>query len=137
MSRITYNGKEYEILDEETKQQVFYTYSKAKCVSTGEIVLIQTLDKYLLKNELSKFPINDLDKTYKHYLKSYEKDIKYSRKYASPNLVKCVDFINEESDIIIIKEYCDISLKDYLAKEAKNGLKPREIRKIFNQLNII
>ena len=63
MSKVTYNGKEYEILEENFKQNVFYTYSKAKNVDTGEIVLIQTIDKYLLKNELSKLELKDLETT--------------------------------------------------------------------------
>ena len=134
MSIITYSNKQYKIIQDITQNDSYFNYSYCQDIETQEYVIIEKIDKEKLRMQLSKLPINELNKTYETYLSYYKKDINLLKESLCENLLKGIDFIEQEDQIIIIKEYADMSLKQYI-KEKGHGIPIKEIRFIFNQLN--
>ena len=130
-----YESKTTDIFNENKINNSFYNYSQCQIAETKEYTIIEKIDKQKLKDELSKLQLVKLNKTFQHYIKAYKKDFQFLKKMKSDNVLKCLDFINKDEEIIIIKEYADINLLNYMVKEEKRGLSSKEIRYIFNQLN--
>ena len=135
MSIITYGTESYNIINETKNNDLYFLYSHCQNTKTKEHVVIEKINKNKLRDELSKLPINDLNQTFEEYIDAYNKDIQLLKETSSPNFLKGIDFINREDEFIIIKEFADINLKDYIKKIKKKGISPKEIRFIFNQLN--
>lgn len=135
MSFVTYGNATYDIIDENKNDDLYFIYSHCQDTKTKEYVVIERINKEKLRNELSKLPLNDLQKTFEEYVLSYKKDIESLKNIPDPNLLKGIDFIDRDNEFIIIKEYADINLRDYVKQEKKRGLSSKEIRYIFNQLN--
>ena len=135
MSIVTYGNITYDIIEEIKNNNLYFIYSCCQNSETKEYVVIEKINKEKFRDELSKLPINDINKTFEEYVKAYEKDINLLKETSSPNILKGIDFIDRDNEFIIIKEYADINLKDYIKKEKKKGISPKEIRYIFNQLN--
>ena len=132
---MNYESKNSDIFNENKTNNLYYNYSQCQMADTKEYSIIEKIDKQKLREELSKLPLINLNKTFQHYINAYKKDFQFLKKFKSENILKCLDFINREEEIIIIKEYADISLLNYLKREEKRGLSSKEIRYIFNQLN--
>ena len=132
------NGKEsnFEFNENENMENLYYNICKSKMADTKENVIITKIDKEKLKSELINLNVVDIEKVFKQYLNAYKKDFKYLNKFMSNNILKCIDFIDREKDIIIIKEYSDTNLYKYIKKKGK-GLEIDEIKYIFNQVNTI
>ena len=132
------NGKEsnFEFYDTESIENLYYNISRCKMADTKENVIINKIDKDKLKNELMNINIGDIEKILKQYLNAYKKDFKYLKKFKSNHILKCIDFINREKDIIIIKEDADTNLYKYI-KSKNEGLEIDEIKYIFSQINNI
>ena len=135
MSLVKYANKTYIIIHDIIDNDSYFNYSHCQNTETKEDVVVEKINKNKLRNELIKLPITDINKTYEDYLYAYEKDIQLLKDVECKNLLKGVDYINEEEQIIVIKEYADMNLKDYIQKKKGHGILPKEIRYIFNQLN--
>ena len=135
MSIANYAGKSYNRIKDIRDEKSYFNYSLCQNVKTKEYVVVEIIDKDKLRNELSKLVILDLNKTYQDYLNAYKKEITLLKECVCQNLLQGVDFIDEEGQIIVIKEYADMNLKEYIQKEKGHGITPKEIRFIFNQLN--
>ena len=132
------NGKEsnFEFNEDENIEKLYYKVCKSKMADTKENVIITKIDKEKLKSELINLNVVDIEKVFKQYLNAYKKDFKYLNKFMNNNILKCIDFISREKDIIIIKEDADTNLFKYIKKKDK-GLEIDEIKYIFNQVNTI
>ena len=132
------NGKEsnFEFNEKENIENLYYNICRSKMADTKENVIITKIDKDKLKSELINLNVVDIDKVFKQYLNAYKKDFKYLNKYINNNILKCIDFINREKDIIIIKEDADTNLYKYI-KSKGTGLEIEEIQYIFHQVNAI
>ena len=126
------NGKNSDISEE----NIFHNINRFKIADTKENVIINKIDKIKLKNDLINLNIEDIDNVLKKYLNAYKKDFKIMKNFKSVNILECVDFIDREKEIIIIKENADTSLYDYI-KSKNKGLELEEIKFIFNQINNI
>ena len=135
ISQFNYDSKNIEIIDENKTNNEFSNISQCQIAGTTEYAIIERIDKKKLKDELSKLPLPNLNKTFQHYINAYKKDIQFLKKYKHENILKVTDFINREKEIIIIKEYADMNLLNYVKKEKKRSLMSKEIRFIFNQIN--
>ena len=132
---IKYNFDENDVFDENNTNNLYSNYSQCQIIDTKEYAMIEKIDKKKLKEEIGKIPQINLNKIFQYYINAYKKDIQFLKKYKSENIIKCLDFINREKEIIIIKEYADINLLNYIKKEKKKGLTSKEIRYIFNKIN--
>ena len=136
MSIVNYANKNYNIINDIQRNDTYFNYSICQNIETEEYVVVEKIDKEKLRNELSKLIlIEDLNRVYKEYLYAYKKDIQLLKESVCQNLLQGIDFIDEEGQIIVIKEYADMNLNDYITKEKGHGITPKEIRYIFNQLN--
>ena len=135
MSIVEYANKTYTVLHDFQDESSYFNYSHCQNNETKEYVVVEKINKEKLRNELVKLPILDLGKTYEDYLDVYKKDIRLLKEVDCKNLLKGIDFIDEADQIIVVKEYADMNLKDYIKKEKGHGIMPKEIRYIFNQLN--
>jgi serine/threonine protein kinase len=135
MSIVKYNNRSYNIINDIQDKDSYFNYSLCQNIDSKEYVIVEKIDKEKLRNELGKLVIVDLNKTYEEYLNAYKKDIILLKECVCQNLLQGIDFIDEDEQIIVIKEYADMSLKDYIQKEKGHGITPKEIRFIFNQLN--
>ena len=135
MSIVKYADKSYNIINDILNNDSYFNYSLCQNVDNKEYVVIEKIYKEKLRNELSKLPINDVGQTFEEYLNAYKKDIQLLKESVCQNLLQGIDFIDEEDQIIIVKEYADMNLRDYIKKEKGHGISPKEIRFIFNQLN--
>ena len=135
MSFVTYGNVTYDIIDQNKNDDLYFIYSCCQDQKTKEYVVIQNINKEKFRNELSKLPINDLKTAFDDYVQAYQMDLQALKETTSPNLLKGIDFIDRDEEFIIIKEYADMDLTDYIKKEKKKGISPKEIRYIFNQLN--
>ena len=75
MSFVTYGNATYDIIDENKNDDLYFIYSHCQDTKTKEYVVIERINKEKLRNELSKLPLNDLQKTFEEYVLSYKKDI--------------------------------------------------------------
>ena len=135
MSIVKYADQTYMIIQDFQDENSYFNYSYCQNVETKEYVVVEKINKEKLRNELSKLVIVDLNKTYEDYLAAYKQDIQLLKESVCQNLLQGIDFIEEDDQIIVIKEYADMNLKDYIKKEKGHGITPKEIRFIFNQLN--
>jgi hypothetical protein len=135
MSIVQYANKSYSVIQDFKDDDSYFNYSHCQNNKTKEYVVVEKINKEKLKKELIKLPILDLNKTYEDYLYAYKKDIQLLKGCDCKNLLKGIDFIDEVDQIIIVKEYADMNLKDYIKKQKGHGILPKEIRYIFNQLN--
>ena len=135
MSIVKYANKSYTVIQDILNTDSYFNYSLCQNIDTKEYVLVEKVNKEKLRNELSKLVIVDLNKTYEEYLNAYKSDIKLLKECVCQNLLQGIDFVDEDQQIIIVKEYADMSLKHYIQKEKQHGIQPKEIRFIFNQLN--
>ena len=135
MSIVKYADKSYNIIHEIQNNDSYFSYSHCQNVDNKEYVVVEKINKEKLRNELSTLVFDDLRNTYENYLYAYKNEIQLLKSCVCQNLLQGIDFIDEDDQIIVIKEYADMSLKDYIQKEKKHGITPKEIRFIFNQLN--
>ena len=138
MSIVTYGNITYDIIEEIKNNNLYFIYSCCQNSETKEYVVIEKINKEKFRDELSKLPINDINKTFEEYVKAYEKDINLLKETSSPNILKGIDFIDRDNEFIIIKEYADINLKDYIKKEKKKGISPKvniPEEKVIRKLN--
>ena len=135
MSIVTYENATYELIDENKNDDLYFIYSHCQDIKAKEYVVIERINKEKLRNELSKLPLNDLQKTFEEYILSFKKDIELLKNTPNENLLKGIDFINKDDELIIIKPYADTNLRHYVKKEKKRDLSSKEISYIFNQLN--
>ena len=135
MSIVKYANKTYTVIQDFKDDASYFNYSSCQNIETKEYVVVEKINKEKLRNELVKLPILDFNKTYDEYLYVYKKDIQLLKECHCNNLLKGIDYIDEEDQIIVIKEYADMSLKHYIEQEKGHGILPKEIRYIFNQLN--
>ena len=135
MSIVKYADKSYNIINDILNNDSYFNYSLCQNVDNKEYVVIEKIYKEKLRNELSKLPINDVGQTFEEYLNAYKKDIQLLKESVCQNLLQGIDFIDEEDQIIIVKEYADMNLLNYIKKEKGHGINPKEIKFIFNQLN--
>ena len=135
MSIVNYANKTYLVINDIHDNDSYFNYSHCQNTETKEYVVVEKINKEKLKKELTKLPLNELNKTYEEYLYAYKKDLELLKESVCKNLLEGIDFIDEDDQIIVIKEYADMNLRDYIQKEKGHGITPKEIRFIFNQLN--
>ena len=135
MSIVNYSNKKYNIIQDIQNNDLYFNYSYCQNIETNEYVVIEKINKEKFRNELNKLPINNIGQIYEEYLNSYKKDIELLKESECNNLLKGIDFIDEDDQIIVIKEYADMTLQEYIKKVKGHGISPKEIRFIFNQLN--
>ena len=134
MSTFTYKDETYKVI-ETTKSDSYFSYFKCQNILTNEFVIIEKINKPKLRAELDKLPINDLDKLNHDYIGAYKREIELLQETDNPNILRGIDFEEEENQIILIKEFANMNLKHYIQNIKKKGLTSAEIRYIFNQLN--
>lgn len=66
MSFVTYGNATYDIIDENKNDDLYFIYSHCQDTKTKEYVVIERINKEKLRNELSKLPLNDLQKLLKN-----------------------------------------------------------------------
>lgn len=125
MSFVKYGNVTYDIIDQTKNDDLYFIYSCCQDQKTKEYVVIQNINKEKFRNELSKLPINDLKTTFDEYVHAYQMDLQALKETTSPNLLKGIDFIDRDEEFIIIKEYADMDLTDYIKKEKEKGYKPK------------
>ena len=135
MSIVNYANKTYIVINDIHDNDSYFNYSQCQNTETKEYVVVEKINKEKLKKELTKLPLNELNKTFEEYIYAYKKDLELLKESVCKNLLEGIDFIDEDDQIIVIKEYADINLRDYIKKEKGHGITPKEIRFIFNQLN--
>ena len=123
MSLFKYENKKLEIVDEYKTNNLYCSYSECQIADTKEYAIIKKIDKKKLKEKLSKLILINLNKTFQHYINAYKRDFQCLQKYKSNNILKCIDFINKEEELIIIKEFADINLLNYIKKEKKKRIR--------------
>jgi len=134
MSTLTYKGETYKVL-ETTKSDSYFSYFKCQNVLSNNLVIIEKVNKPKLRAELDKLPLNDLDQINQDYIGAYKKEIELLKETDNPHILRGIDFEEEENQIILIKEFANMNLKNYIKNIKKKGLTSAEIRYIFNQLN--
>jgi serine/threonine protein kinase len=135
MSIVQYANKTYNIIHDILDDESYFNYSYCQNIETKEYVVVEKIHKERLKNALNKLPIIDVNKTYEDYLNAYKNDLFLLKEISCENILQGIDFIDENEQIIVVKEYADMNLRDYIKKEKKHGINPKEIRFIFNQIN--
>ena len=135
MSIVNYANKTYIVIHDIQNDDSYFNYSHCQNTETKEYVVVEKINKLKLREQLNKLSIIDAKNTYEEYLYAYKRDLELLKESNCKNLLEGVDFIDEEDQIIVIKEYADINLRDYIKKIKGHGISPREIRLIFIQLN--
>ena len=135
MSIVNYANKTYIVIHDIKNDDSYFNYSHCQNTETKEYVVVEKINKLKLREELNKLVINDLQNTYVEYLNAYKRDLELLKESNCKNLLEGIDFIDEEDQIIVIKEYADKNLRDYIKKVKGHGISPKEIRYIFRQLN--
>ena len=133
-STFTYKDETYNV-KETTKSDSYFSYYKCQNTLSNDFVIIEKINKPKLRAELNKLPINDIDQLYNGYIESYKREIELLKQTDNPNILKGIDFIEEENQIILIKEFANMNLNNYIKNIKKKGLTSPEIRYIFTQLN--
>ena len=134
MSTLTYKGETYKVI-ETTKSDSYFSYFKCQNILSKDFVIVEKINKPKLRAELDKLPINDLDQLNHDYIGAYKKEIELLQDTDNPHILRGIDFEEEENQIILIKEFANMNLKNYIHNIKKKGLTSPEIRYIFNQLN--
>ena len=127
-------GKDTYFNESNDIEYLYYNINRRVIADSKENVIINKIDKEKLKAELINLNVNDIEKVFKQYLNAFKKDYKYLKKYNNNNIFKCIDFIDKEKEIVIIKEDADMNLYKYI-KSRNKGLEIEEIKYIFNQIN--
>ena len=127
-------GKDTNFNESDDIENLYFSINRKVIADSKENVLINKIDKAKLKAELINLNVNDIEKTFKQYLNAYKKDYKYLKKINNINVLKCIDFIDKEEEIVIIKEDADMNLYKYI-KSRNKSLEIDEIKYIFNQVN--
>ena len=134
MSKFTYKDQTY-IVKENTKSDSYFSYYKCQNALSKDYVIIEKVNKPKLKAELYKLPISDTEQLFKGYIGCYQKEIEILKNTDNPYILKGYDFIEEKEQIILIKEFANMNLKNYIKNVKQKGLSSAEIRYIFSQLN--
>ena len=134
MSKFTYKDETYSVIDN-IKSDSYFNYFKCQNENSKEFVIIEKVNKPKLKAELNKLPITDIDHLFEGYLECYKNEMELLKKTDHPNILKGIEFEDEPQQIVLIKEFANMSLNNYIKKVKKKGLSSPEIRYIFNQLN--
>ena len=134
MSKFTYKDQTY-IVSENFKNDSYFNYYKCQNSLSQDFVIIEKVNKPKLKAQLNKLPISDIDQLLHDYIDCYQKEIEILKNTDHPNILKGFDFIEEKEQIILIKEFANMNLKNYIKNVKKKGLSSAEIRYIFSQLN--
>ena len=127
-------GKDTYFNESNDIEYLYYNINRRVIADSKENVIINKIDKEKLKAELINLNVNDIEKVFKQYLNAFKKDYKYLKKYNNNNIFKCIDFIDKEKEIVIIKEDADMNLYKYI-KSRNKGLEIEEIKYILNQIN--
>ena len=127
-------GKDTYFNESNDIEYLYYNINRRVIADSKENVIINKIDKEKLKAELINLNVNDIEKVFKQYLNAFKKDYKYLKKYNNNNIFKCIDFIDKEKEIVIIKEDADMNFYKYIKSRSK-GLEIDEIKYIFNQIN--
>ena len=134
MSTFAYKDETYTVI-ETIKSDSYFSYYKCQNTLSKNLVIIEKINKPMLKAELNKLPINDIDELFNGYIDAYKREINLLKETDNLNILKGIDFIEEQNQIILIKEFANMNLKDYIKNIKKKGLTSPEIRYIFTQLN--
>ena len=115
-------------------------YRFKKQIGHGGIASVYLLENKENQNEktvLKSIFTGDLNK---EQIDTINKEIKYLTKFSKyENSVKLIESINEDNNIFILMEYCDMNLEQYVKERFKeeNPLTINEIRNILFNLNNI
>lgn len=110
MSIVKYENKTYNIIQEVKNNNSYFNYSHCQNTETKEYVVVEKINKKKLRDVLITLPIDDLEETYEEYLNAYKKDIYLLKETSCENILQGIDYIDDNEQIIIIKEYADMNL---------------------------
>ena len=122
MSTFAYKDETYTVI-ETIKSDSYFSYYKCQNTLSKNLVIIEKINKPMLKAELNKLPINDIDELFNGYIDAYKREINLLKETDNLNILKGIDFIEEQNQIILIKEFANMNLKDYIKKKKKKKLK--------------